>query len=146
MTSHNIFINTNQPLHGTSRRALFILPEGAMAAPPEKQLKITLVSFSMKANTLMNINSGNCQYFVVYKPAAGDPLFAPVQIPLGNFHLFQGADGLIANMMTNLLAAIQTIAGLAAATLVGVLNKFGGVRTRLDPSSQGQQKEMSLII
>ena len=123
MTSHNIFINTNQPLHGTSRRALFILPEGAMAAPPEKQLKITLVSFSMKANTLMNINSGNSQYFVVYKPAAGDPTFAPVQIPPGNYHIFQGADGLVENLISSLLTAIQTIPTLGAATLVGSLNK-----------------------
>lgn len=134
--SHNVFINTNQPSHGSSRRALFILPDGVMSAPQGKSLKLTLVSFSMKANTIMNINEGNSKYYVVHKPlTTGDPTFAAVTIPAGNYHLYQGQDGLIDNIVSSLEVALQTLTGLGAATVAGVLNlrtdlvdfTFGGV-------------------
>jgi hypothetical protein len=121
--SHNVFINTNQPLHGSSRQALFILPDGVMSAPNGKSLRLTLISFSMKANTISNINSGNSRFYVVHKPATtGDPTFAPVQIPVGNYHIYQGTNGLVQNIVSSLETAIQTLAGVGATTVAGAQN------------------------
>lgn len=121
--SHNVFINTNQPLHGSSRQALFILPDGVMAAPNGKSLRLTLISFSMKANTISNVNSGNSRFYVVHKPAAtGDPTFAAVQIPIGNYHIYQGANGLVENIVSSMETAIQTLPTLGATTVAGVQN------------------------
>jgi len=115
--SHNIFINTNQPQQGTSRQTLFILPDGVMQAGNGQSLRITLISFSMKSNTLSNINENNSRYYIVHRNGAGAVNSAPVQITPGNYHLYQGSDGLVAAIQTPLETALQTLPGLAAATV-----------------------------
>jgi hypothetical protein len=114
--SHNIFINTNQPQSGTSRQTLFILPDGAMQAGNGQSLRITLISFSMKANTLSNINENNSRFYIVHRNGA-TVNFAPVQIIPGNHHLYQGDDGFVAAVQVPLEAALQTLPGLGAATV-----------------------------
>jgi hypothetical protein len=114
--SHNVFINTNQPQQGSSRQTLFILPDGVMQAGNGQSLRISLVSFSMKANTLSNINENNSRFFIVHRTGASVNS-APVQITPGNYHLYQGDDGLVAAIQVPLETALQSLPGLGAATV-----------------------------
>ena len=114
--SHNVFINTNQPQSGTSRQTLFILPDGVMQAGNGQSLRITLISFSMKANTLSNINENNSRFYIVHRNGA-TVNSAPVQIEPGNYHLYQGSNGLIEAIRVPLETALQTLPGLGAATV-----------------------------
>jgi hypothetical protein len=114
--SHNVFINTNQPQQGSSRQTLFILPDGVMQAGNGQSLRITLISFSMKSNTLSNINENNSRFYIVHRNA-GVVNSAPVQITPGNYHLYQGDDGLVAAIQVPLETALQSLPGLGAATV-----------------------------
>lgn len=114
--SHNIFVNTNQPQSGTSRQTLFILPDGVMQAGNGQSLRITLISFSMKSNTLSNINENNSRFYIVHRNGA-TVNSAPVQIEPGNYHLYQGDNGLVQAIQVPLETSLQTLPGLGAATV-----------------------------
>ena len=119
--SHNVFINTNQPQQGTSRQTLFILPDGVMQAGNGQSLRITLISFSMKSNTLSNINENNSRFYIVHRNGA-TVNSAPVQITPGNYHLYQGDDGLVAAIQVPLDTALKSLPGLSGAAVTIALD------------------------
>ncbi len=107
--SHNVFLNTSEPTSGSSRQAEFLLPQGVIAANPGEHIKLSLMSFSMKANSYYGVSKNSSHFYVLVKDNANAVAFGAGQIAPGNYHLFQGPNGLVAAVQ----AAITNAAGTA---------------------------------
>lgn len=88
LASHNVFVNLSSPSAGSSRQALFNLPDGVVSASQGETLKISLTSFSMRRNGYQGIDSNSNAFFVVVRDAGGNVTFGKGRIPVGNYQSY----------------------------------------------------------
>lgn len=99
----NLFINSEDPLVGSSLDLSLNLPQGVMTCNEDQSMKLVLNSFTMRKNWYSTNKYNNVFYIVAEKPPAnvGDPpiiVSAPVVIPEGNypdFNTFTTAIGVV---------------------------------------------------
>ena len=92
LRSHNVFVTTSQPQSGSSREAVFRMPQGVMACEAGQQLRVSLVSFSWPHSSWYGVNEDSQCLFLAVKDGASRYFWAPVIIDKGSYHSFQNVD------------------------------------------------------
>ena len=101
----NLFINSEDPLVGSSLNLSLNLPQGVMTCNEDQSMKLVLNSFTMRKNWY-STNKYNNVFYIVAEKTDNTIISSPVVIPEGNYPDFTAFTTAIAVVLKTALKAV----------------------------------------